>query len=274
MPSTRPVRNARPQPACEPACTNDFVPERLAMVSNGSTDSVNRGIEEVSRMLANTDFEERPARERAMIAAVGLLVWGGLKAAITDNKTASSRNIAALADITESTLFRYFPKDSMGVVEAGLEWCWSQMIERLAYSDFENPDSDGPQTVLQRDFRAMWGMWDSPLPRLAATGALLEFRRSDELRANDPALDGASSRAKFEARMGNSCARLLENPEHGKALVTILTNYAAAVWFAWLKDEGHRDSPDYRLGPEYASIGLDALLDAAQRVESDVDDHS
>jgi AcrR family transcriptional regulator len=173
--------------------------------------------------------------------------------------------IARRAQTTESTLFRHFESRELLLLHA-VDWCWATLNEALAQAAFDAPVAGSPSEVIQRDFNAIWQMFDAPRTRLAGTVAFLSHRRPRELLGDR----SSSAYLRYEGRLTGLCRDLLnsyqlEGDSAATPLSLFLTNYAAAIWFTWLADEDRWKDPDYPLNPAYAQAGLSAHLEGLCR---------
>jgi AcrR family transcriptional regulator len=218
--------------------------------------------------------------ERVGIATMAVVLENGLQ----NLRGVPLSAIADLANTTQSSLYRKFPKGTNQIIDTAIEWSFAttnSAIMRWAYDfpagvtppsglDWDRSSSDLTGFThsmpavegIQNDFRAvLTGMWDDPAGRLAATGTLLSLRRGELMRTEQ-----STEAARFKARLqGLSAAHLGVEREsiRAESLATWLANYLASAWFSWLNDEAYLESDDYMFGIDYIMAGLDLQLRTA-----------
>lgn len=175
--------------------------------------------------------------ERAYRAVVQLLLSSGLRG-INAVKTAE---IARLSGVNESTLFRNGSKRDQLVAEA-VDWCWAQVNDEIAATHRKRPLIDSTAADLIRtDLLALLDMFDTDSGRLVGTGALLSFRRAEQITEGFD----CPHQMEFRDRLGLLAAALVKDCDTGdhdpSVIATYLTNYVATVWFTWLADPSSRN---------------------------------
>lgn len=198
---------------------------------------IERAPEPWSDLLSSTD--ERSALERAYRAVIVLLLRSGLRG-LNDVKTAE---IASLANINESTLFRQGRRRDALVADA-VDWCWANVNERISATHHEHPTVGSSATeLIMTDLNALLKLFETDEGKLIGTGAMLSFRRAEHL------TDGFDfpHQMKFRDRLALLTKALVDGcPTAGHdsdVIATYLTNYVSTVWFTWLADPSSRQ-PD------------------------------
>lgn len=185
------------------------------------------------RLRVDTDA---PVLERAYRAVVVLLVSSGLRG-LNDVKTAE---IARLSGINESTLFRYARKRDQLVADA-VDWCWGEVNRHIAAVHHRTPSIDSTaDDLIMTDLVAFLDLFADADEQLIATGALLSFRRAEQLtEASD-----CPHQMEFRHRLGVLARALVRDRDTGghdpEVIATFLTHSVSTVWFTWLADPASR----------------------------------
>jgi AcrR family transcriptional regulator len=202
------------------------------------------------------DHSSLPVLERAYRSVVILLLTAGLRG-LADVKT---EKIAELSGITESTLFRYIGKREQLVADA-LDWCWEQLNRRIADAHLRRALIGGSaKDLILLDLETILGMYSDPSTKLYASGALLSFRRAEQLVGGfEPVSQNA-----FRVRLKTLCEALTKDcsdeDKNPDLISTYLINYIATIWFTWLSDINTK-GPDGLLGVEMVLDHLNRTLD-------------
>lgn len=181
--------------------------------------------------------EGLPVLDRAYRAVIVLLLESGLRG-LSDVKTA---DIATLSNINESTLFRYAKKRDVLVADA-VDWCWEQVNQHIAATHHASPKigSSAAELILT-DLDAFLALFDDVEGKLVGTGAMLSFRRAEQLTEGSD----CPHQMAFRTRLATLTKALVDNcPTSGQdsgVIATYLTNYVSTVWFTWLADPSSRE---------------------------------
>lgn len=217
--------------------------------------------------------DDLPVLDRAYRAVVVLLASSGLRG-LNDVKTAE---IARLAGVNESTLFRYVRKRDQLVADA-IDWCWQQVNQRIAAAHHRTPRiGSTARELLMADLEAFLDLFDDESGQLVGTGAMLSFRRAEQL------TDGFECPAQLAYRERlELLASALPSGDRGVGLgdgggahpeldviATYLTNFLSTVWFSWLADPSSR-RPDGILSRKRVRRQLVQILESF--VDDDIDD--
>ena len=210
------------------------------------------------------DRHDGPIIERAYRAVVVLLVSSGLRG-LNDVKTAE---IARLSGINESTLFRYAKKRDQLVADA-VDWCWQEVNRRIAAVHHRSPSVDSTAGgLIMTDLMAFLDLFDDEDGYLIGTGAMLSFRRAEQLTEGSD----CPNQMEFRDRLGVLARALVrERDIEGQdpdVIATYLTNHLATVWFTWLADPASRESQGL-LSRDIVRTQLEQTLDMFARSQTD-----
>mgnify|MGYP003605695165 FL=1 len=264
--SSRPRRRAR---TGDQAKKNPGRKPREAITVNQDDYELLRGIDLSPKALPSV-------AERIDIATLGVMLDSGLQ----NLKNTSLATIAKLANTTDSSLYRIYPKGANQIVDSAIEWSFGALntgAMRWAYShpaatwDADGARIDGfpaEQTSsmaavmkIQEDFRAVLvRMVEDPKAKLAVTSALLSLRRG-------AAMGGQSGEQQdeFRQRFRSLAAAHLgvqSDDPNAASLATWLANYLAAAWFTWLADN-HRSDQHYLFDTDFVMTGLNTQMATA-----------
>jgi AcrR family transcriptional regulator len=202
------------------------------------------------------DQASLPVRERAYKAVVVLLLTSGLKG-LADVKTA---DIAKLSGINESTLFRYMDKKDQLVADA-VDWCWNQVNRRVADRHLRCPIvGSSAKDLILLDLRAFLDMFSDAADQLCGTGAMLSYRRAEQLVGGYTPKSQLAFRGRLETLAASLVSGCDPADSDSSLIGTYLTNYLATVWFTWLADEESR-GPDGLLGMEMVMYHIESTID-------------
>jgi hypothetical protein len=110
------------------------------------------------------------------------------------------------------------------------------------------------------DIRAVLDMFNDAEGQLCGTGAMLSYRRAEQLVGGYTAASQLAFRARLET-LATSLVSTCDSAESDPSLIgTYLTNYIATVWFTWLADEESR-GPDGLLGMDMVMYHIESTLD-------------
>jgi AcrR family transcriptional regulator len=193
-------------------------------------------------------------KEEAVLKAVAQLL---LEEGHRDLRTA---RIAVTAGITESTLFRTYGK-LPELLSATDEWAWSVLVQKVADAAFVRPQMSARDALLA-DTELIWSLREDPETELAATFAILYFRRKGELD-----LTASESERKFTDRIARHCQGIFD-AEHDEPaiarLATLVLNYVATIWLTWrTMPLGARD-----ITPLEAQLGVLVLIERFTQLEA------
>lgn len=211
-----------------------------------------------SMLLSGT--EDLPMLDRAYRSAIVLLLESGLSG-LAGVKTA---DIAKLASTTESTLFRHVDSREQ-LMRDSINWCWQVVNREIANRVFREPvPTLDPVELILRDVDVVLNMYDDSLGRLAGTGALLGYRRSDRLTGGVDVPEQAAFASRLEELCGNLIAECpTTGPGDGARIATFITNYLATIWFTWLADP-NSSTHDGLLSRSVVLVGLRSQLGQLQ----------
>ena len=198
-----------------------------------------------------------PVLERAYRAVTVLLLTGGLKG-LAGVRTAQ---VAQHAMVDESTLYRYINKRDQLVADA-VDWCWQKVNDRIAIVHHRTARSGQTAAeLIMIDLDTFLDQFDEPETRLHGTGALLSYRRAENLIGDHE----PSEQLLFRNRLSSLCAGLLSECDADSidagTLANYLINYISTVWFTWLADPKVQDRNDRGLlGREMVHYHLTTTL--------------
>ena len=170
-------------------------------------------------------------------------VLGGIRG-LNDVKTAE---IAKLAGMNESTLFRHVGKRDVLVADA-INWCWAEVNQRIAEAHHADPKFGLTACeMMMADLSAFLDLFDDETGQLVGTGAMLSFRRAEQLTDGYDCEAQLAFRRRLEllaSALPNSLdddglgGRLGDDRDDGDldVIATYLTNFLSTVWFSWLAD--------------------------------------
>jgi AcrR family transcriptional regulator len=220
-------------------------------------DPLHRSSKDKSALPAGTPLDvSQPSDlvERAYRVVVEMLYESGVRG-VADLKTAQ---IAKRLRSTESTLFRHI-ESREHLIANSINWCWEQMNHTLAQSVFDKPgrDTNSTQAVVE-DLETVLQMFDDPILRVWGTGALLSFRRPDQMIGDFR----IPERERFLDRLSGLIASAFhcEAPNDDTAAAAVfLTNAVATAWFTWLFDPSTSED-DALLSRTFVLHGIEGHL--------------
>mgnify|MGYP003383301895 CR=1 FL=1 len=183
-------------------------------------------------MPKSTLAEKRDVPTRILEAAKEVLLERG-------PRSVTSARVADLADVSQTTMFKYFHDGMSEVLAATYEAAWSDINDYLMMRSFENPPTGDSLEDLINEIAALGDLANDPKLRSAAQLAFVYFRR--------PLLLGADtdspSQTRFEQRVERLCERYVASSEPGSerdpvGLRQLLVNFAVSWFFLKLFSDG------------------------------------